>query len=260
MQVEAHTFPEETPMPSKTTAAPMVTPDVDADPAPLAEPLLPAVAHSQATTTPMSASVLEASLTEWGKQREVITRYIKQHFVDGTDFYTIKVGGRETKPTLGKPGAEKFLRLFQLQASFRKDEDTWEMLGKPAGVLCYVCTLVTRQGEVVGEGRGAREVKQDKGDINKCVKMCEKSAQIDAILRTGALSDAFTQDLEDDSERPGPTARAEIVQLMRQLGFAGQAREAYETWVQAHTGLLLVPENYPAIVAKLRSLLSAQAA
>jgi hypothetical protein len=225
------------------------------------ETTVPPTALVPAATTTLAASALEASLDEWGKQRAVITRYIKQHFVEGTDYYTIRVGGRETAPTLGKPGAEKFLSLFQLQAAFRKDQDTWEMLGCPPGVLCYVCTLITRSGEVVGEGRGARELKQDKGDINKAIKMAQKSAQIDAILRTGALSDSFTQDLEDTSaEPPAPVVpvvslREQIVALLRLDGFEGSTREDYERAVVDRTGLRLMPDNYGAIVQKLRTAL-----
>ena len=38
---------------------------------------------------------------------------------------------------------------------------------------------------------------KDKGDINKSLKMAEKSAHIDATLRIAGLSEIFTQDLED---------------------------------------------------------------
>jgi hypothetical protein len=46
------------------------------------------------------------------------------------------------------------------------------------------------------------------------------SAQIDAVLRTGALSDAFTQDLEDHQEPEGATVRQQkqrIVALLTQV-------------------------------------------
>ena len=41
-------------------------------------------------------------------------------------------------------------------------------------------------------------------DINKAIKMAQKSAQIDAVLRTGALSEAFTQDINDEDDQPVP--------------------------------------------------------
>ena len=100
----------------------------------------------------------------------VTTVHCGATFRDGVDFYSLKIGGKDTKPSLSKAGAEKFLGLFHLQATFRKDDDTYEMLGRPVGVLCYVCTLTTRGGEVVGEGRGCRDVKKDSGDANKALK------------------------------------------------------------------------------------------
>lgn len=42
-----------------------------------------------------------------------------------------------------------------------------------------------------------RAVEQDSGDLNKALKMAEKSAHIDATLRMAGLSEVFTQDLED---------------------------------------------------------------
>ena len=106
----------------------------------------------------LDARTLEQSMQAWAEQRAVVTRYIKTQMVEGDDYYTLTIGNRETKPTLSKAGSEKFLGLFQLHATFSQDEATWTMLGKPEGPLCYVCTLLTRSGEVIGEGRGARRV------------------------------------------------------------------------------------------------------
>ena len=50
---------------------------------------------------------------------------------------------------------------------------------------------------MAAEGTGARRVDQDRGDINKSLKMAEKSAHIDATLRVAGLSELFTQDIED---------------------------------------------------------------
>ena len=50
---------------------------------------------------------------------------------------------------------------------------------------------------MVADGVGARIIAQDNGDINKALKMAEKSAHIDATLRMAGLSEVFTQDIED---------------------------------------------------------------
>lgn len=59
------------------------------------------------------------------------------------------------------------------------------------------CELRDALGRVVAEGVGARSVGQDYGDINKTLKMAEKSAHIDATLRLAGLSEIYTQDIED---------------------------------------------------------------
>lgn len=152
-------------------------------------------------------SDLAQQIARFESQRAVIRDYIRVHLVDGTDYYSLTIGGRETKPALAKAGAEKFLNLLQLQARFAKDEPTWEMLGRPTGVICYLCTLYTRSGEVLGEGRGARDTKKDHGDQNKSIKMAEKSAMVDAVLRVGTLSDLFTQDAGEPPETDSPQER-----------------------------------------------------
>ena len=87
--------------------------------------------------------------------------------------------------------------MLRLRPRFKRDADTWEMLGSEAGCIALLCELVTASGVVVAEGRGARHRDMDYGDVNKCIKMCQKSAQTDAVLRCAGLSEIFTQDLED---------------------------------------------------------------
>jgi hypothetical protein len=64
-------------------------------------------------------------------------------------------------------------------------------------VIILKCELHTGSGFVAAEGTGARKVDQDRGDINKSLKMAVKSAHIDATLRVAVLSELFTQDIED---------------------------------------------------------------
>lgn len=136
--------------------------------------------------------------------RAVINDYIKQNMVEGKDYGSITAttkSGKEftTKPSLFKPGSEKFCSLFKIRATFKRDDDTAEMLGNTAGIIAYICELVDQQGRVIGEGRGTAKTdpRGEDFDINKQVKIAQKRAQIDAVLRTGGLSDFFTQDMED---------------------------------------------------------------
>ena len=144
------------------------------------------------------------------------------------------------------------------------DIGTWEMLGKPIDVVFYVCTLMTRNGEVVGEGRGARSLKKDGGDANKAIKMSEKSALIDAVLRTGALSEVYTQDIEDLQDEPAKSApakpnplhpaaelRQRIWTQVQALAPDARTREAVEAFIKERTGMDLHPDLYSAILARL---------
>jgi hypothetical protein len=162
---------------------------------------------------------LAAQLESFSKARELFVEWLFNRLVSGIDFMLIhrKVGPRNAKtpcpnagdakgavcPTCGgkatlcKPGSEKICGLLQLRPRFKRDVDAWEMLGGEAGLVTLVCELVTPTGVVVAEGRGARHRDQDFGDTNKCLKMAQKSAQTDAVLRCAGLSEIFTQDLED---------------------------------------------------------------
>jgi hypothetical protein len=220
---------------------------------------VPATPHGLAQLAPavevVDPTTLEQNMATWHQMRALLTAYISEHMQEGLDYYTLTIGGQVSKPVLSKAGSEKFLRLFNVHATFRKDDETWEMLGRPAGVICYICELYTTRGELVGEGRGAREVLKEK-DINKAIKMAQKSAQIDAVLRTGALSDAFTQDLDDASEPEAPRVRQQkhrIVALLKLLGTGAADKAGYEDLVQQSTGLALVPALYPDIITRLEA-------
>src|SRR2546421_5838672 len=212
-----------------------------------------ALAQLETSVNVVDPTMLELKISNWNQMRALLTAYISQNMKEGSDYYTLTIGGKESKPSLSKAGSEKFLSLFNLQARFRKDDETWEMVGRPAGVICYVCALYTKGGEFVGEGRGAREVRQDK-DINKAIKMAQKSSQIDAILRTGSLSDYFSQDLEEQPEQEERIMRQQkkrIVALLKQLGTDAVDKAGYEAAVQYYTELALVPESYQEIIHRL---------
>lgn len=106
------------------------------------------------------------------------------------------------KPFLYKPGAEKVCTLLNVMPVFERDSTTWEMFDKRAGLVCFLCRLVKMADgvTVVGEGRGCANMNEkDNWTENNCVKIAEKRAQVDAVLRTADLSEIFTQD-EDFQE------------------------------------------------------------
>jgi hypothetical protein len=169
---------------------------------------------------PMSPEALEKGLEIEEKKRALIVKFIQKQLIDGVDYGAIegetKSGKKfKGKKCLWKPGAEKICSLLHLKPVFSKDEEAFDMLGdeycKRHGVIAYKCHLISSTGEVLAEGRGARNaVTQEKGDTNKAIKMAEKSAQVDATLRMAGLSDQFTQDLEDqhpELQGPAPGAK-----------------------------------------------------
>lgn len=181
---------------------------------------VPMVMGAAVLTAP---AVLKARLETYSASRKVLMAWIDENLVPGTDFQLLhrKLGPRGQKrdcgnkddakskrcaqcggkATLCKPGAEKIAGMLRLTPKFRRDQETWEMLGSTAGTVALVCELVDETGAIVAEGRGARTKDQDFGDVNKTVKMAEKSAATDAVLRCAGLSEVFSQDDPGDDRR-----------------------------------------------------------
>lgn len=123
--------------------------------------------------------------------RQAFIKKVNAICVEGKDYHVI-----QGKKSLAKGGAEKIASIFQWNAQFKRDEESLEMLGKIEGLVAFRCELY-KGDKYVGEGRGAALLSKNAGDPNKTLKMAQKSAFIDAVLRTSGLSDFFTQDLED---------------------------------------------------------------
>lgn len=145
------------------------------------------------------------------------------------------IPGTGKKPSLLKPGAERLAVAFgcrwhyELMESeadhFRevpwtKRKKVWENgrptfteeTGTATGLYRYVVrAILTREGEVMGEGVGscssleAKYADRPRESENTILKMAKKRAQVDAVLTTFSLSDRFTQDVEDLAhEEPAP--------------------------------------------------------
>lgn len=170
------------------------------------------------------------------KNRQIILEYIKENLTEGTDFGVIPMPGREAKKSLFKPGSEKVASLLKLKVRFVKDDDTWQMAGSPAGCFCYKAELIDSNDRVVGEGRGACTVQERQQNINTAIKIAEKRAQIDAVLRVASLSDVFAQDLEDLNapnqkvpEKIAPMSLMQRTTIMRLLKLKGKTQDDLDT-------------------------------
>lgn len=174
---------------------------------------------------PKSLQVLMQAETE---RRATMNQFIKSNLTEDTDYGTIKIGGRESKACLFKPGAEKFCSLLQLRAEFQKDEETLSMLSDAKDQIAYICRLIhIGSGQAVAEGRGACSLKEKQGIVNTTIKIAEKRAQIDAVLRLG-FSDSFTQDLEDTPSAETQPKQADIrYQIMGLLDALGHNTQAH---------------------------------
>lgn len=151
------------------------------------------VANTQIVAQPENSLQAEANDYDidgfLAKRKEFIEK-VNSIMVEKADYHVI-----QGKKSLAKGGAEKIASIFGWQSAFTGDEDVISAF-KLDGLIAFKCT-VTKNGMFVGEGRGAATLSKNGSDANKTVKMAQKSAFIDAVLRASGLSDFFTQDLED---------------------------------------------------------------
>lgn len=160
----------------------------------------------------VSPEVFRAALTRRGDNRKALMDWIRQSLVRGTDYGKIHVmpkskcdkGNRCTnewhysKDCLFKPGAEKIAGMLGVTPTFPTlhEYEKAALSGVELKQIILRCHMVDASGRIVADGIGARSLEQDYGDINKALKMCSKSAHIDATLRMAGLSEVFTQDIE----------------------------------------------------------------
>ena len=195
--------------------------------------------------------------------RKALLKWIESNLQHGVDYGQIHVVGKDkcqyakngrqqdctnkyhwSKPSLWKPGAEKICGMMGIIPRFPNLDEYGKAVleGADIKVIILKCELHTPSGFIAAEGSGARRVDQDKGDINKSLKMAEKSAHINATLRIVGLSEIFTKDLEDmlkdkheippgannlnQNPRPNPSER--------DLGDAGDSASGQQTNARMH--------------------------
>jgi hypothetical protein len=158
----------------------------------------------------LPAEVFRAGLDRRKQNRASLMEWIRSALVEGVDYGRIQTKRGLSKPSLWKPGAEKICGMLGVSVHFPTLHD-YEQAALHGVELHHViirCELTDAAGRVIADGVGARSLKQDYGDINKALKMAEKSAHIDATLRMAGLSEVFTQDLEDMTNGENLAAQA----------------------------------------------------
>lgn len=202
---------------------------VEAQPLPQPVP----IPHSAITVSPLDlpAEHFKAGLDRRKANRELLMEWLRSALVEGVDFGRIHVASKErcqfarqgrvkecgdphhwSKPSLFKPGAEKITGMLGMTVHYPSlpDYEQAVLNGIALTTVMLRCELRDAHGRPVAEGVGARSVGQDYGDINKTLKMAEKSAHIDATLRLAGLSEIYTQDIED---RPVVEEEAAVASL-----------------------------------------------
>jgi hypothetical protein len=175
----------------------------------------------------VSPEAFRGALARRGENRKALMVWVRDSLVSGVDFGRIHVVGKSScskgnqcdnprhfsNDCLFKPGDEKIAGMLGVTPTFptlHKYEDA-ALSGVELKQIILRCHMVDSSGRIVADGIGARSLEQDHGDINKSLKMCAKSAHIDATLRMAGLSEVFTQDLDQmkadgrlDQDTDGP--------------------------------------------------------
>lgn len=232
------------------------------------------VASEEGRTESQVQVVPEYDIDGFLTKRAEFIEKVNRIMIEGKDYHVI-----QGKKSMAKGGAEKIGSIFNWQAAFKKDTESLDMFGDAVkGTVAFICTL-TKDQSFIGEGRGASMLSKNGGDPNKTIKMAQKSAFIDAVLRASGLSDFFTQDLEDmniqpqQQDRPAYNqqrrpnyqqprtidAKDVILNLLTQLGYDRSMfsnRQSVETVILNELGISLTgtPANLKEIVEGLQVL------
>ena len=145
------------------------------------------------------------NMNEFVKKREEIIKFIGSCLTEGVD-YGIS-DPRSKKKSLLKSGAQKILQFMKCKVMFKNDIKSWEMLGARIGTVCMIAYIIPNIPNqptpiAIGEGRGACDVDEKRSkdgtepkmSTNRTIKMAEKRAEVDAVIRTFALNFAQDQD------------------------------------------------------------------
>ena len=173
---------------------------------------------------------MEAQINEAILMRDTLTQLFERLLVLGVDFDRIQ--GTD-KPTLLKPGAEMLCKVFKMaqgKADVLDKEEDWEK-----GIFSYTIGMPLfhiESGAQVAYGVGASNSQEkkhryrrdkdsnkqidnpDPADLqNTLIKMANKRAFVDAVLKATGASRMFTQDMEDFKALTGQFEKASTKQI-----------------------------------------------
>lgn len=185
-------------------------PAVAADAPAVARPSPLATLREHALSVPVET--MKAGLADYWDRRRAFREWLLSKLVEGVHFGTppgcepkgnVNEKQWQHKPSLYKAGADFICDLLGARPEYKADNDAWLQLGSEKGKFVFACHLFSSaNGQLIGEGRGARRVGQKGGDENNAIKMAMKAAKVDAVINSWGLSDLFTQDVEDGIQPP----------------------------------------------------------
>ncbi|MHB8354373.1 MAG: hypothetical protein ACYDCF_08085 [Burkholderiales bacterium] len=144
--------------------------------------------------------------------RKSLLEWIQNSMKEGVDYGKIhknpncrdgdscKVASHFSKECLLKPGAEKIQGYLGMVVQFT-------LISQNKDAVVIKAQAYDQSERLVGEGMGAREAHED-DNLNTAIKMAEKSAFVDVVLRAACLSEVFTQDLDTLKIKPDASAAA----------------------------------------------------
>ena len=142
---------------------------------------------------------------------------VAHHLVEGADYSKKGLFGKDSKPSLLKPGGEKIMSILGCRPEYVILTET-EDFDKPLFYYKFRCQMIhIRTAQIWGDGIGSCNSKEKRytwdkwkkaerpfefSDVNTIQKMAQKRAMIQAVLTLGRLSNLFTQDIEDYAGHP----------------------------------------------------------
>jgi hypothetical protein len=212
------------------------------------EPQPPAVRHAD-TRGGIMATIsvdLPALLTEFSERRRLFREWLLSNMEEGVHYGVVPgtggKGGNDPQyrklPSLYQPGADLVVELMNVRAEFEPDPVAWQQLGSKPGVVCYKCRLISRDGQVIGEGNGADKVGNKQRDEHAATMMACKRAKVSAVRTTYSLTDLFSQDLEDlqreAPDAPSQAPDAPTAQPRGQRVTVENLKQLYQAWRAYH--------------------------
>ena len=141
------------------------------------------------------------------KKRKIFMEQILPTLVPEQDYWITDEG----RKVLSKGGAERLAEIYSITAQFVADKESLAFFGNTSDTVVYRCVL-RRNGVICGEGRGSASLKDHDESINSTIKVAQKSAFVDGVLRVTGMSFLFSQDFipEDNKEEPDLEGRDRV--------------------------------------------------